>query len=149
MSRRPTPGAAGGRVVRAGAPRRGSARARTASRLWALALALGAAACASGGSGGEGDPFSGGTREIRIRVNNQNFYDASLTAISDTGRRRLGDVGGNQSATFTLPWSFVSGLRIEIDLLAGPTCVSDPIVVDPGDTVVLDIRPDLDRLICR
>ena len=119
------------------------------STRWALlcALAVTVAGCGTRTSYPGQDPFAegGGTRqELRIRVRNNNFYDASLTAIADTGRRRLGTVGGNQSAVFTIPWSFTGGLRIEIDLLAGPTCTTDFITVSPGEDVQLDIMSDFD-----
>jgi hypothetical protein len=108
------------------------------------ALVLVAGACGTRTSYPAQDPFSGaGTpQEVRLRVRNGNFYDATLTAISDTGRRRLGTVGGNQSAVFTMPWSFTGGLRIEIDLLAGPSCTTDFITVSPGEDVQLEIMAD-------
>ena len=98
-----------------------------------------------------GDPFSGGgtATEARVRVRNQNFYDATLTAIGDNGRRRLGTVGGNATAVFTMPWEFSGGLRIQIDLLAGPTCITDVVTVNPGDTVELEIMPDINSQFCR
>jgi hypothetical protein len=117
-----------------------------AASLLLLALTVAAGACGSTGRRLPGsDPFAGdaGTAaEIRIRVRNGNFYDATLTAISDTGRRRLGTVGGNSSSVFTMPWSFNGGLRIQVDLLAGPTCTSDVITVSPGDNVEFEIAPD-------
>ncbi|HUF76348.1 MAG TPA: hypothetical protein VMM35_08720 [Longimicrobiales bacterium] len=111
------------------------------------AVALIAGACGTRTSYPGQDPFAdgGGTRQdIRIQVRNNNFYDASLTAIGDTGRRRLGTVGGNQSAVYTMPWSFTGGLRIEIDLLAGPTCTTEFITVSPGEDVRLEIMSDFD-----
>jgi hypothetical protein len=128
------------RPARAGSIRRGSLRAA----LCALAMVL--SSCGTRTSYPGQDPFSGGgvAQELRLRVRNNNFYDASLTAISDTGRRRLGTVGGNQSAVFTMPWSFVGGLRLEIDLLAGPTCTTDYITASPGEDVELDIMSDFD-----
>jgi len=117
-------------------------------RVVAAALALILCACGTRTSYPGQDPFSGDvpSQQIRVNVRNNNFYDASLMAISDTGRRRLGTVGGNQSAVFSMPLSFVSGLRIEIDLLAGPTCVTDFITVSPGSIVDLEIAPDLDTM---
>jgi hypothetical protein len=114
------------------------------------ALALISGACGTRTSYPGSDPFSGGAaaREVRVRVRNYNFYDATLTALSDTGRRRLGTVGGNQSAVFTMPWEFTSGLRIEIDLLAGPSCTTNYITVSPGEDVLLDIMSDFSNT-CR
>jgi len=115
------------------------------ARVVAATLALIACACGTRTSYPGQDPFSGDVpaQQIRLNVRNNNFYDASLMAVSDTGRRRLGTVAGNQSAVFSMPMSFVSGLRIEIDLLAGPTCVTDFITVSPGSIVELEIPPDL------
>jgi hypothetical protein len=122
--------------------RAGSTRCWTSGAVL-CALALIPGACGTRTSQPGQDPFAGGgAQEVRVSVRNSNFYDATLTAISDTGRRRLGTVGGNQSAVFTMPWAFTSGLRIEIDLLAGPTCTTDFITVSPGEDVVLEIMSD-------
>ena len=40
---------------------------------------------------------------------------------------------------FTVPWSFSNDLRIEINMVAGPTCTTEPLVVDPGDELRLQI----------
>ena len=124
---------------------------RVAPRVLAYALLLAASACGGGRSLATGDPFSGdGTAtEARVRVRNSNFYDATITAIGDNVRRRLGTVGGNSSATFTMPWEFSGGLRIQIDLLAGPTCTTDTVTVNPGDIVDLEILPDINTQFCR
>ena len=122
----------------------GSGPTRRGLRLVLCALAVMLASCGTRTAYPGSDPFSGGgaAQEVRLRVRNSNFYDATLTAISDTGRRRLGTVGGNQTAVFTMPWSFTSGLRIEIDLLAGPTCTTDLITVSPGEDVQLEIMSE-------
>jgi len=106
------------------------------------ALALSVFGCAT--TGGGTNPFAedGGVREIRVHVQNQNFYDATLHAIGDNGRRRMGTVSGNQTAVFRVPWAFSGGLRVEIDLLAGPSCTTEPIMVSPGDDVQLQIMSD-------
>ena len=116
------------------------------ARAWLLLLLLVMGGCGSRGRTIPGsDPFQPAgsvAAEIRIRVRNSNFYDATLTAVGDMGRRRLGTVGGNQTATFTTPWSFTGGLRVQIDLLAGPTCTTEMITVSPGDQVTIDIASD-------
>lgn len=118
----------------------------------ALCLAAASTACGSTGRSIPGqDPFSGGAAaaEIRIRIRNNNFYDATITALGDTGRRRLGTVSGNQTATFTMPWTFNGSLRLEVDLLAGGTCVTDPITVSPGDDLDLQIQSTSGSNFCR
>jgi hypothetical protein len=108
-------------------------------------LLLAAGACGTRTSFPGQDPFagSGGAPQVRIVVRNGNFYDATLTAIIDGGRRRLGTVVGNQSSTFVMPWDFTGGLRIQIDLLAGPSCTTELITVNPGDNLQLEIMSDI------
>ena len=128
--------------------RRAAGVARAARRLFSSALTLAAGACFATGGPPNSDPFADGGRadEVEVLVRNQNFYDATLTAISDTRvRRRLGTVGGNQDAQFAMPWDFAGSLRIEISLLAGRTCTTEPILVRPGDTVDVRILAHFDR----
>ena len=109
-------------------------------------LALIVSACVGTSGPGRADPFLSVERgEVQVHVRNQNFYDATITAISDTGRRKLGTVGGKQETVFTMPWAIVGGLRVEIDLLAGRECTTESIAVTPGDTVELQILAEFDR----
>jgi hypothetical protein len=87
------------------------------------------------------DPFAPGDRnEFRIFVQNDNFYDARISAIASGGvRRQIGYVGGKTDGVFTVPWTFSNDLRVEIDLQAGPTCTTEVIQVDPGDELRLQI----------
>ena len=92
------------------------------------------------------DPFlDTAPDEVQLYVRNQNYYDATLSAISDTGIRRLGIVGGQQEARFSMPWAVSAGLRVQIDLLAGRTCTTPPMQVNPGDIVELQILAQFDR----
>ncbi len=112
--------------------------------LWAVALTV--SACASAGQRVARDPFlgsSGTPAAIQIHVDNRNFSDARLYAITDGGQKRLiGTVNGKQEAAYTLPWTFPRRLRIEIDLLAGRTCSTAALDVDPGDVLELQILSD-------
>jgi hypothetical protein len=107
-----------------------------------LALLLSMAGCAAAGTGAS-DPFAGGGREdtVLLRVRNINFADARLYTIRrGASRQLLGSVGGKQDAEFTLDWEFSEPLRIEINLLAGPTCTTEELIVDPGDVLDLQIE---------
>lgn len=120
--------------------------ARAAIVLLLAAVAAGAVACAPLGQGenpfGEGGE---GARSIRIEVQNLNFNDATLHAVSSGNRYRMGTVSGKSSATFEVPWESQASLRIEIDLLAGPDHTTRPVTVSPRERVQLFIQPDLQR----
>jgi hypothetical protein len=121
-------------------------RGLIARRALVAVLALSLVACSTRGARQNANPFDGsgvGVPQVRLRVQNQNFYDATITAIGDATQRRLGVVGGNQSSVFTMPWEFTSGLRVRIDLLAGPSCTTEMIQVNPGDDIEFHIPPDL------
>ena len=93
-------------------------------------------------------PFSENRPEpeqIRLRVDNRNFSDARLYAHGLSKRISLGVVGGKKISVFSVPWTRSEPMRIEIDLLAGPTCTTRSIEVDPGDTLDLQIESEFDR----
>ena len=104
---------------------------------------LAAAGCASTGTASS--PFSDAAPaddQIRIEVRNLNWNEARLYAVS-TGRRiRLGTVGGNQDAVYTLDWDFSLPLALEIQLVAGASCTTRQMQVDPGDLLELQIQSD-------
>jgi len=118
-----------------------TSRVRAVSALGVLPVLLILGAC--GGMGGRvDDPFAdfGDRNLFRIYIQNDNYYDARVYAIAGGGlRQSLGFVGGKTDHVFTVPWSFSNELRIEINMVAGPTCVTEPIVVDPGDELRLQI----------
>jgi hypothetical protein len=121
-------------------------RGPLARRALLALLALSVVGCSTRGPRQGANPFDAsgvGAPQVRLRVRNQNFYDATITALGDATQRRLGVVGGNQNAVFTMPWEFTSGLRVRIDLLAGPSCTTETIQVNPGDDIEFQIPPDL------
>ena len=83
--------------------------------------------------------------QIRIDVTNLNFQDATLHAVRNGERHRLGTVSGKGSATYTLEWRVPLPLQIEIDLLAGGRCTTRAVTVDPGERIQLQIEVDLRR----
>ena len=108
--------------------------------LWALG------AC-GGVSTSTNDPFVAGIEgrnEIRVRVVNSNFYDARIYIIGGGVRRPLGSVGGKKDGVFTTEWTHSQDARIEIRMFAGPTCTTESLSVDPGDTLQLQIMPEFD-----
>jgi hypothetical protein len=107
---------------------------------------LATAGCASGGLQRSGSPFSNDPRErneVRIHVLNHNFSDATVwTLVRDGRRTRLGMVTGKDEASFTVPWRFSEPLRLQFDLVAGPRCTTENIMVDPGDELEMQIAVD-------
>lgn len=123
------------------------------SSIWPLALLLCLSTCAPmgrpiGGGGGGSDPFAGGSRptpqDIELRVRNLNFNDARLYAVSGGSRRRLGQVSALSDETLKIPWAFTDRLRIEIDLVTGPRCLTREFMVDPGEILELQIESRFD-----
>lgn len=114
----------------------------------AVALAL-AAGC--GGSRSLTNPFDAGTataQSIRINVENNNFNEATVRAVSRT-ERRLGVVPGNGKESFTINWQTVDDLRIRIDILAGDRFTTNRVSVGPGETVHLTIQNPVYRSLLR
>ena len=122
-------------------------RSRPVRALACAALLLGVAGCASGGGkSGSANPFGqaqGEANEVQIRVVNLNFNDATVwTVVRDARRERLGMVTGKSEATFTVPWTFTDALRLEFDLIGGVRCITEPLSVDPGEILELQISVD-------
>src|SRR5574341_543694 len=108
-----------------------------------LGAALTLCACGLGGGGGAAEEEPLPEPILTLHVENQNFYDATLYALSRGGeRQRLGVVGGNNQASFTFRWLH-DEVRVAIQLLAGGSTVTEPILVSPGDSLNLIITPDL------
>ncbi len=117
--------------------------------LAALVLLVPAAGCS--GSRNLTNPFDPGgaaARSIRIDIENNNFNEATVRAVSRT-ERRLGVVSGNGRESFTLNWPTVDDLRIRIDILAGDRFTTNRVSVGPGETVYLTIQNPLHRSLLR
>ncbi len=115
-----------------------------ASRWIHLSAALLLCGCGLlGGGKGSGEEEPRPAPILTLHVENQNFYDATLYALARSGeQQRLGIVTGNSQGTFTFRWT-QDELRVIIRLLAGGSIATDPILVNPGDSLSLTITPDL------
>ncbi len=81
---------------------------------------------------------------VSLTVTNQNWLDVDIFVLRGTTRYRLGAVGGNSSATLSIPVSLIA--RGELQLLADPigsndVYVSGVISVSPNQTVELTVAP--------
>ncbi len=110
---------------------------------------IASAACAPTGRPIGGDPFSGssagsrrsndGADEIRIRVRNSNFNEATIYAVRLGSRRRLGRVQGASDGEFRLRLLNSDQIHFEVDLLASQGCLTRQVFVEPGQTLLLVI----------
>ncbi len=112
------------------------------SLLALLILVLLAASCGPLARRGAGP---GGPGRVPVEVENQNFYDATIYAIANGARVRIGQVGGNRSAILAAPFPATGQLGFEIRLLAIGAFTSHSVQVAPGDTVHLIVPADLHR----
>lgn len=121
---------------------KGSALRRRSAGLGALLVALVLSGCATGSATPADDPFDGARpATIRIIVQNRNFSDVRLYTHRRGARKMLGSVTGKQDREFTIDWNMTDPLSVEIDLIAGPKCMTREMQVDPGDILELQIAP--------
>jgi hypothetical protein len=111
---------------------------RATLALAAIALTAG---CASSGRTLDGpQPFTqAGASTVRLIVQNRNFQDARLYYYRRGARMALGVVTGKRDAEFVIDWDFPDLMQIEMNLLAGPRCLTEEMQVDPGDILELQI----------
>jgi len=88
--------------------------------LAALGAATLLAACASGASRVSSNPE---LRPISLIVTNQNWLDVDVFVVSGTSRYRIGEVGGNGSATLSIPASLL--VNGQVQLMADPVGSND------------------------
>lgn len=97
-------------------------------------------------SRGSGAPFvNQSDSRINVEVENVGYWNATLYAVWPGRRVRLGTVTGTRTANFVLPWDRSIEFRVEIDLLAGPSCLTREIWADPGDIIVLRLTNQIMR----
>lgn len=106
-----------------------------------LLIALGVLAPALGGCASGPPPTSG--PPVVVEIQNNNFQDATVYALREGERRRLGVVVGKTDETFGIPWRPNFLLRLEVRFLGGGACATRPIQMEPGQRYVLALQPDI------
>ena len=113
------------------------------TRIMALTffLVCGLGACASQGA----NPFEGGLQPgtVHVEVDNQNFSDATVYVLSNSGRQRLGIVRGKTKETFVARFASVGDVRLRVRLLAGASFTTEPMITSPGETLLLVVPASL------
>lgn len=102
-----------------------------------------ATACAARAGDGSADLAPGLEDQIEIRIINNNFSDARMYAVRPGAREYIGMLTGKTEANYTLDWDMSQTLSIEISLLAGGTCTTEELIVDPGEALFLSIDSTL------
>lgn len=102
-------------------------------RLSVLAIVAGLAACGGRHAPSPFDPQ--GATTLRINVDNQNFDQVRIYAITVRGPQSLGQVGGRSSGSFTMEWRQLDEIRFRLEFLAAEQYETPRINVSPGDRV--------------
>ena len=84
-------------------------------------------------------PFEGradrGEEQIQVRIENQNFNDATVHVLRGGERIRLGVATGKTDKDFRVRWNFTLPIEFQISLVGGGSCRVRSMTVDPGDRV--------------
>lgn len=109
-----------------------------------LGLLLAISGCSSSNSVRnpfDGSPSSSNRSEepIGVEVQNLNFNDATVWAIRQGQRVRLGTVTGKTDGTFSIDWNVTLPISIRADILGGRSCTTGQITVDNGTRVLVVI----------
>lgn len=115
----------------------------------ALALLVLSACGVGGNAPNPFDQRGNQSGRIRIVVDNQNFNDVRVYAVTTGGRRTLGQVGGRSNATFQMDWRQLDEIRFRLEFLAGDNYETPRLNVSPGDAVDVYIPQNPNNTVVR
>lgn len=118
-----------------------------------LGAAVAVSACGSL-AGSPRNPFDGSLQQeqedrLRIQVQNMNFNDVTIYAVSLGQRVRLGNVTGKTDQSFRLEWNYANPISFEIDVVGGSGCNTTPLPVEPGAMVWVQVPNEVGVSGCR
>ncbi len=127
---------------------------RSPGRVLALAAILASAPACSSLAGGAHNPFDGSLEQrqedrLRIQVQNMNFNDITVYAVSLGQRVRLGNITGKTDQSFRLDWNFANPISFEIDVVGGSGCNTMALPVEPGARVWVQVPNEVSSSGCR
>ena len=127
-------------------------RPRTLRTAALALLALSLPACVKGRGRATNHFAPAGSRgddgQVQVRVDNQNFGDATIHALRGGERFRLGEVTGKSEKSFTVRWTFTLPMEFEVHLTGGQGCRVRAMPVDPGDRVWVRIPTEVSMSPC-
>ncbi|HEX7049949.1 MAG TPA: hypothetical protein VF188_07015 [Longimicrobiales bacterium] len=116
-------------------------------RLTKLPGALLAATILAGCAGTFGSAPPATEREIRIRVTNNNWTDATVYLVRNGARTRLGTVTSMNRVLLSVPPAIFSGgssIRLLIDLIgSSASFLTESILVAPGQVIDFTVENNL------
>ena len=116
-------------------------------RAMGVCAMMGAAGCAQRSAP---NPFdTDRPDELRVTVDNQNFNDLRIYAITTGGPRSLGRVGGQSRVEFRLEWRQLDDIRFRLEFLAGDQFTTTRLNVSPGDIVEVSVPQNPNNTIVR
>ncbi|MDA0313325.1 MAG: hypothetical protein O2992_14590 [Gemmatimonadetes bacterium] len=99
------------------------------------------------------DPFGSraeqGREQLRVEIQNLNFNDATVFALRQGQRIRLGEVTGKSDGKFTVEWNLALPVEFMIDFVGGQSCTVGGIPADPGSTIWIQVPADICMSRCR
>ncbi|MFQ5536711.1 MAG: hypothetical protein ACE5GJ_04595 [Gemmatimonadota bacterium] len=120
-------------------------------RALTLLLATGLLAGASGCAGTFPNPFAGksGSNTLSIYVDNQNFNDVRVYALTTRGPQVLGQVGGRSNRNFRMEWKQLDEIRFRLEFLAGRSYETNRVNAAPGDRLDIYIGDNPNNALVR
>jgi hypothetical protein len=110
------------------------------------ALVLAASACGGGGGGGGTTGAAPSGEGALFEVTNNNRSEVTLYAQIEGRRQRLGSLQPNDKATYTLEIRGIQDVALEIRVLGGGRCTTQPRPVGPGERIITIIPPQLSMM---
>jgi len=88
---------------------------------------------------------------LTVTIRNERLNVARVSLWINGVRRRLGDVRGLQTETFDVPMQRSQPVRMSFDLELGVSCVTQDIVLGPGEEIETRIPVNLNTMaaVCR
>lgn len=103
-------------------------------------MLLAPSACASGSSNSPFLEEGQAPRRLEIRVDNISRNDATIFAVTQARRLRLGIVQAKGNRRFVIEWEALQDIQIEVDLLASQRFLSDPLSLAPGEILEVQVQ---------
>ena len=111
-------------------------------------------ACSACGAGRTRNPFDPSSAEgtedrIRVTVQNLNFNDVTVWAMRSSQRIRVGRVTGKTDRNFTIEWNVALPISFQVDVVAGRSCGTGLVQVDPNSRVRVTVPSSVGLSPCR